>query len=90
MRRYELIASDIKKNEYTRWFYPLLELPSYKFQVYFARSGKFEDRALAFLPEKEKIIKSSVAKEEVLELYDNRFKPDGDIGDVRKFFKKKT
>lgn len=90
MRRYELVASDIEKNEYMRWFYPLLELPSYKFQVYFARSGKFEDRALAFLPEKEKIIKTSVSKEEVLDLYDNRFKPDGDIGDVRKFFKKKN
>ena len=89
MRRYELVASDIEKNESIRWFYPLLELPSYKFQVYFARSGKFEDRALAFLPEKEKIIKTSVSKEEVLDLYDSRFKPDGDIGDVRKFFKKK-
>ena len=28
--------------------------------MYFARSGKFEDRALAFLPEKETIIKTSV------------------------------
>lgn len=90
MRRYELVASDIEKNEYLRWFYPLLELPSYKFQVYFARSGKFEDRALAFLPEKENIIKTSVSKEEVLDLYDNRFRPDGDIGDVKDFFKKKT
>ncbi|BAO77182.1 DUF3857 domain-containing protein [Winogradskyella sp. PG-2] len=90
MRRYELVASDIEKNEYMRWFYPLLELPSYKFQVYFARSGKFEDRALAFLPEKEKIIKTSVSQDEVLDLYDNRFKPDGNIGDVRKFFKKKN
>jgi len=90
IRRYELVASDIEKIQSTRWSYPLLELPSYKFQVYFARSGKFEDRALAFLPEKENIIKKSVSKEEVLDLYDNRFKPDGDIGDVRKFFKKKT
>ncbi|MCB0399400.1 MAG: DUF3857 domain-containing protein [Winogradskyella sp.] len=89
MRRYELIASDIDKNEYERWFYPLIELPSYKFQVYFARSGKFEDRALAFLPEKEDIIKTSVSKEEVLDLYDSRFKPEGDIGDVKDFFKGK-
>ncbi|WP_458626908.1 hypothetical protein [Winogradskyella sp. PC D3.3] len=90
MRRYELVASDIEKITSTRWSYPLLELPSYKFQVYFARSGKFEDRALAFLPEKEDIIKTSVSKEEVLDLYANRFKPDGDVGDVRRFFKKKT
>lgn len=89
MRRYELVASDIEKADYKRWFFPLLELPSYKFQVYFARSGKFEDRALAFLPEKEDIIKTSVSKEEVLDLYANRFRPDGNIGDVRRFFKKK-
>ncbi|MBU2928442.1 DUF3857 domain-containing protein [Winogradskyella psychrotolerans] len=90
IRRYELVASDIEKIQSTRWTYPLLELPSYKFQVYFARSGKFEDRALAFLPEKEDIIKTSVSKDEVLELYDNRFKPDGDVGDVKRFFKQKT
>ncbi|WP_299367090.1 hypothetical protein [Winogradskyella sp.] len=90
LRRYELSASDIGKSEYKRWFFPLLELPSYKFQVYFARSGKFEDRAMAFLPEKESIIKTSVSKYEVLDLYDNRFRPDGDIGDVKGFFKKKT
>ncbi|MCK7590638.1 DUF3857 domain-containing protein [Subsaxibacter sp. CAU 1640] len=89
IRRYELIASDIPKNEYPRWFYPLVELPSYKFQVYFARSGTFEDRAMAFLPEKEDIIKKSVSKEEVLNLYDTRFKPDGDIGDIKDFFKGK-
>lgn len=90
MRRYELTETNIPKREYTRWFYPLVELPSYKFQVYFARSGKFEDRALAFLPEKESIIKTSVSDEEVLDLYDNRFKPDGDVGDVKSFFKGKT
>ncbi|WP_323789076.1 DUF3857 domain-containing protein [Psychroserpens sp.] len=90
MRRYELTETNIPKREYTRWFYPLVELPSYKFQVYFARSGKFENRALAFLPEKEDIIKTSVSQDEVLDLYDNRFKPDGDVGDVKSFFKSKT
>ncbi|MBC2844897.1 hypothetical protein [Winogradskyella flava] len=90
LRRYELSASDIDKSEYKRWFFPLLELPSYKFQVYFARSGKFEDRAMAFLPEREDIIKTSVSKEEVLDLYENRFRPNGNIGDVKDFFKQKT
>ena len=90
MRRYELTETNIPKREYTRWFYPLVEIPSYKFQVYFARSGKFEDRALAFLPEKENIIKTSVSDEEVLDLYDSRFKPDGDVGDVKSFFKGKS
>lgn len=58
-RRYELTASDIEKNDFPRWFYPLVELPSYKFQVVFARSGKFEEWAAAFLPEKENIIKKT-------------------------------
>ena len=89
-RNYELVANDIQKNEYPRWFYPLVELPSYKFQVYFARSGSFEDRAMAFLPEKENIIKKSVSKQEVLDLYESRFKPDGDIGDIKDFFKGKS
>ncbi|WP_412984688.1 hypothetical protein [Pontimicrobium sp. IMCC45349] len=89
-RRYELVASDIEKNEFSRWSYPLVELPCYKFQVYFARSGKFEDRALAFLPKKESIIKKSVSQDEVLDLYDHRFKPDGDIGDLKHFLKGKS
>jgi len=90
MRRYELTESNIPKGDFTRWFYPLVELPSYKFQVYFARSGKFEDRALAFLPEDEDIIKTNVSQQEVLDLYENRFRPDGDVGDVKDFFKGKT
>ena len=90
MRRYELSEKNIEKSEYERWFYPLVELPTYKFQVYFARSGKFEDSALAFLPEKEDIIKKSVSKEEVLELYEKRFRSSGKLNDVKSFLKEKT
>ncbi len=68
-RRYELNASDIEKKDFPMWFYPLVEVPSVKFQVYFARSGKFEDRTVAFLSKQEKDIKTSVNKEEILELY---------------------
>jgi len=89
-RQYELVASNIEKVKPIIWFYPLVGKPAYKFQVYFARSGKFEDRALAFLPEKETNIKTSVSDEEVLELYDNRFKPDGNIGDLKGFLKNKV
>lgn len=89
-RKYELIASNIEKGESTRWFFPLVEMPAYKFQVYFARSGIFENKALAFLPEKEAIVKTNVSKEEVLELYDKRFKPEGDISDIKEFLKDKN
>ena len=89
-RRYELVATDIEKNDFPRWFYPLVELPSYKFQVYFARSGKFENNASAFLPKKENIIKKTVTKEDVLAYYENRFMPFGDQKDIRRFLKDKT
>ncbi|QXP59200.1 DUF3857 domain-containing protein [Olleya sp. HaHaR_3_96] len=88
-RRYKLEVNDIEKRELPIWFYSLLELPSYKFQVFFARRSTYEKKALAFLPSKEDIVKESVSQEEVLELYENRFKPQGDIGDLKDFFKKK-
>lgn len=88
-RKYELVAKDIEKNEFPRWFYPLAELPCYKFQVFFARSGKFEARADAFLSEKESIIKKTVSKEDIFDYYDNKFVPNGDLGDINDFLKGK-
>ncbi|MCO6148529.1 DUF3857 domain-containing protein [Flavobacterium sp. NRK1] len=89
-RKYELIATDIDKNDFPRWFYPLAELPCYKFQVYFARNGNFEARATAFLPEKESIIKKTVSETDVFNYYEKKFKPFGDLGDIFKFLKGKT
>src|SRR5690606_22179458 len=88
-REYELIASDIERNDFPRWFLPLVELPCYKFQVFFARNGNFEEQAAAFLPEKEDIIKKTVTKEDILEEYD-RMSPLGDLGGVERFLKGKT
>lgn len=90
IRRYELNASDIDKNDYPRWFYPLVELPCYKFQVYFARSGKFEEHATAYLPEKESIIKKTVSDEEILNYYETKFRPFGDLGMIERLLKGKT
>lgn len=89
-RKYEIVATDIPKNDFPRWFLPLVELPCYKFQVYFARSGKFEQRAEAFLPEKENIIKKTVSKEDIFNYYDSKFFPSGDLGEVNAFLKGKT
>ncbi len=88
-RNYELIAKDIPKNDFPRWFYPLAELPCYKFQVFFARSGKFEKRAEAFLSEKESIIKKTVTKDDIFNYYNEKFKPDGDLSYINKFIKEK-
>jgi hypothetical protein len=86
-RHYSLEAKDIEKNEFPRWFYPLAEMPCYKFQVFFARSGKFEERADAFLSEKEKIVKKTVSKEEVFEYYNDKFRPYGNLGPIEDFVK---
>ncbi|MEL1247516.1 DUF3857 domain-containing protein [Flavobacterium helocola] len=89
-RKYEIVATDIPKNDFPRWFLPLVELPCYKFQVYFARSGKFEQRAAAFLPEKESIIKRTVSKEDIFNYYDTKFYPSGNLNDVENFLKGKN
>jgi hypothetical protein len=88
-RRYELIAKDIEKNDFPRWFYPLSEMACYKFQVFFARSGKFEKRADAFLPEKEDIIKKKVSKDDIFNYYNDKFRPFGDMVYIEKFLKGK-
>lgn len=90
VRRYKLEATNIEKNDFPRWSYPLNSKPAYKFQVYFARSGKFENKAMAFLPKDETTIKTSVSQAEVLDLYDTRFYPEGKLGDVRRYFKTAT
>lgn len=89
-RKYEIVATDIAKNDFPKWFYPLVELPCYKFQVFFARNGAFEKRADAFLPAKENIIKKTVSKEDVLNFYTNKFRPYGDLGHIERFLKGKT
>lgn len=89
-RSYELSEKDIPKNEFPRWFYPLAEMPCYKFQVIFARSGKFEKLADGFLSEKERDIKKTVSKEDIFDYYNKKFVPAGDIGDINDFLKGKT
>ena len=89
-RQYELTASNLEKNDFPRWYYPLVELPTYRFQVYFAANGKFENLTTAFLPKNEKIIKTDVSKEEILDLYDNRLKATGNLSAVYKYLKDKN
>jgi len=89
-RKYELVAKDIEKDEFPRWFYPAVELPFYKFQVYFARSSRFEAGAEAFLSEKESIIKKTVTKDDVFKYYNDKFRPFGDISQINSFIKSKS
>src|SRR5690606_31658938 len=89
-RVYSFIAENVERNDFPRWFFPLVELPSYKFQVLFARSGKYEKKAYAFIPEDVNTVKTNVSKEEIFNLYEDKFRPYGDLGDVERFLKKKT
>jgi len=86
-RQYVLEAKDIEKNEFPRWFYPLAEMPCYKFQVFFARSGKYEENAEGFLSEKEKNVKKTVSKEEVFNYYHDKFRPAGYLNPIDDFLK---
>lgn len=70
-RHYVIEASYIDKFESERYTLPLVQLPTYKFQTIFARNGTFDIRKKSFLPEKSDVIKSSVSKEEVLEMYED-------------------
>ncbi len=89
-RRYILKASDIEKSDFPAWYYYLNELPYFKFQVTFARSGKFEDHIFNFLSDKEKDLKTVVSPEDVLELYrDDYGKFKHDLKGLKKHFKGK-
>jgi hypothetical protein len=90
VRKYSFNMKDVDKKESQRWFYPFVELPSYKFQVNFARTGKYEKRAYAFIPKEADSIKSIIKKEDIFEFYTDKFRPYGDLGFVSQFLKGKT
>jgi hypothetical protein len=77
-KRYELTMNDIRKNEFSRWFYPFVELPCYKFL------------ANIKLGEDKKTITSTISKDDILDSYDNRFKPYGNMEHIEDFLHGKT
>ncbi|HET8839626.1 MAG TPA: hypothetical protein VFM82_11600 [Flavobacteriaceae bacterium] len=70
-RRYMLEANDIEKSDFPRWFYPLVELPTVKFQVIYSVIGKNSD---IFMGENAAERKTHVSPEELVDYYDLRFK----------------
>ncbi|OYQ42922.1 DUF3857 domain-containing protein [Flavobacterium aurantiibacter] len=74
-RLYELTATDIPKADYPRWFYPLVELPGYKFQVCLAQNNAAEDLVYFIHSQSERDIKSSVTKEEIKSFFNKRIVP---------------
>ena len=88
-RLYGFTMQNVASNDFPRWFFPLVELPAYKFQVLFARKRKHEKRANVFMPTDVNTIKKTVNKEEIFNLYEDKFSPYGDLGGIERFLKDK-
>ncbi|GAB5399884.1 MAG: hypothetical protein Aureis2KO_14690 [Aureisphaera sp.] len=90
-RRYVIESSDVEKSEFPRWFYPLAELPSLKFQVTFALRSKNQYYASVFLADKDAERKADVTKEEIIEYYGKNFEAQkrGSVKDVLRYLEDK-
>lgn len=91
-KAYELEANDIEKNEFSRWFYPLAEMPCYKFQVFFARKSAYAIPAYAdvFIPRGLVSFRKTVNKDDIFDYYEKKFRAVFDLGETLKFLKGKT
>ncbi len=89
-RKYELVANDLPKYDFPRWFYPMQEKPAYKFHVYFASNGKYEKRAKAFLSEKEDVILEKVDMDQAFEYFADALEPAGIYPDVKAYLSDQT
>jgi hypothetical protein len=93
-KEYELEAHDIEKNEFPRWFYPLAEMPCYKFQVFFAKDFSYLTPYYAdvFIPRRvgHRFFRKTVNKADIYEHYKNKFHAIFDLEETLKFLKGKT
>jgi hypothetical protein len=91
VKEYELVAKDIEKNDFPRWFYPMAEMPCYKFQVYFARNGGFANYRYAnvFLPKEDTYLKKTVTKDDIFEYYNEKNSVVANLKPVKDFLKDK-
>ena len=87
IRRYVLEGHDLEKNDFPMWYFPLVELPAYKFQVHYIQAKKYRKNIYAFVGEDDKVIKRTVSSQDVLNSYKRKFKPDGNISDVKGWFR---
>jgi hypothetical protein len=71
-QKYVVEAQNIDKLETERWFYPLVEEPSIKFQIAFARKWSDEENVDIFTGEDGER-KATVSKEDVFDYYDRKF-----------------
>lgn len=94
-KQYELVATDIERNDFPRWFYPLVEMPCYKFQVYFTKSDSYLKSSYfnycnIFVPKKGTNFRKTVNEDDIFDHYEKRFAAIHDLGATLKFLKGKT
>ncbi|CAC9973981.1 DUF3857 domain-containing protein [Flavobacterium panici] len=91
-KAYELTAQNVEKEEFLRWFYPLVELPCYKFQVFFAKKSgdAVPYNSQIFLPKKNESFRKTVDKDDIFDYYEKKFHAVFDLGETLKFLKGKT
>ncbi|WP_124980389.1 DUF3857 domain-containing protein [Nonlabens xiamenensis] len=78
-KKYAVEASHLERLDARRWYYPLIEEPSVKFQVCFARSRGNETFSPIFKGEDGER-KAIVTKQDVLDFYDRKFgRADDDL-----------
>jgi len=87
-QKYVVEAKNLDKIETSRWYYPLVEEPTIKYQVAFARNSKDEYYANIFKG-KDGERKASVTQEDVLEYYKRKFKKEskGSVYELNKYIK---
>ena len=88
-RTYRFEAKDIEKMEELSWFYPLLEMPSYRFKIAYASNNK-DQANLPLMADSSEIIKEKISKEEIGNYLEKMYKPFGNLAAVEKAIERNT
>ncbi len=88
-KEYKLHVKNIDKREVNRWVYPLVEYPSFKYQIAFARSDKRRKEVNAFLSKNDDRTKRKVNVDDVLDSFKDTYELDMTRKAMKKYFKDK-
>ncbi|CAL2076373.1 DUF3857 domain-containing protein [Tenacibaculum sp. 190524A02b] len=89
-QKYVVEATNIDKLKTKRWYFPLVEQPSVKYQIAFARKRKNEKYVDIFTGEDGEV-KSKVTEEDVFDYFDRKFNKSSTkyASDILKYIKEK-
>ncbi|MCK8524313.1 DUF3857 domain-containing protein [Aquimarina sp. D1M17] len=89
-REYLLEAKNIDKRKDSRWVFPLVEYPSFKYQISFARTKKKEKVVNAFLSDSEELVKTKVDADDILKAYEDDYELNLIRKEMKRYFKDKN